>query len=73
MQVNTKATGIGGIIANKGGITAKFDYRGDSICIVTPQPESRREPPRAAESRLSPRAAPPPLCPPLLLIVTRQR
>ena len=49
MQVNTKATGIGGIIANKGGITAKFDYRGDSICIVTPQPESRREPPRARE------------------------
>ena len=32
--VNTEATGIGGIIANKGGIVAKFDYRGDSIAIV---------------------------------------
>jgi hypothetical protein len=33
-QIATKATGIGGFYTNKGGIAAKFDYRGTSLCFV---------------------------------------
>ena len=33
-QLNCQATGIGGVVANKGGIVAKFDYRGDSLAFV---------------------------------------
>ena len=30
-QLNCQATGIGGVVANKGGIVAKFDYRCENI------------------------------------------
>ena len=33
-QLSWQATGIGGVVANKGGIVAKFDYRGTSLCFV---------------------------------------
>lgn len=34
MQVNTEATGLGGIVSNKGGIAAKFVLNGSSFCVV---------------------------------------
>jgi hypothetical protein len=33
-QLSCQATGIGGVVANKGGIVAKFDYRDESLCFV---------------------------------------
>lgn len=33
-QLSWQATGIGGVVANKGGIVAKFDYRDTSLCFV---------------------------------------
>jgi hypothetical protein len=34
IQITTEATGFGGVIGNKGGIIAKMDYRGTSLCFV---------------------------------------
>lgn len=34
MEITTEATGIGGIVANKGGIVAKFVLQGVSLCFV---------------------------------------
>jgi hypothetical protein len=34
IHILTEATGIGGVIGNKGGIIAKVDYRGTSLCFV---------------------------------------
>ena len=34
VELTTVATGIGGIVANKGALVAKFDYRGDTLAFV---------------------------------------
>ena len=34
IQHTAVATGIGGVVANKGGIVAQFEYRGEPICFV---------------------------------------
>ena len=34
IQHTAVATGIGGVVANKGGIVAQFEYRGEPICFI---------------------------------------